>query len=278
MIIPEDIITSKIEGGKTPKEDMTDKKAILDKIVVDSNALTEGEIEKLLAGYQEHLLVQNHISADHSSADEEQEKHLDRLLELEAALDKDWSEVHKSEFIRILKKSQEGSPVILIKVLVELPNIPPEKVNRMIGDIDIRKQWDNVLSGMRIFGKIDDHVDHMYSVYKAPIGISNRDFCQRRIRMSNYKGVPYMIHFKSVNHEECPPVSSNVRANTIISGYIIRQSHIFKCGTAMTILTQTDIKGQVPTFVVNMAAARAPSSWCTNFMTNALKLIKEGKI
>lgn len=259
---------------------MKDKKKALDEVIIENEDITEDDIEKLLAGYLEHLLIEqnDHSNHSHSSDEEENDTYLDRLLELESAKDKDWTEVHNSEFIKILKTCQEGSPVILIKVYVQLPDIPPEKVYRMISDIEIRQKWDNVLSGMRIFGKVNDHVDHMYSVYKAPIGISNRDFCQKRTRAENYKSVPYMIHFRSVSHEECPPVKGTVRANTIISGYLIRESKDYEGGTDMTILTQTDIKGQVPTFVVNMAAARAPSSWCTNFRTNALTLMKAGKI
>jgi hypothetical protein len=213
-----------------------------------------------------------------SSLSEKQEKYLDRLLELESSNEQGWEEVHKSDYIKILKTSKADSPVVLIKVYVHLPEIPADKVYRMISDVEIRSKWDNVLSKLHVFGKVNEHVDHMYSLYKAPIGISDRDFCQRRIRASNYKEVPFIIHFKSVNHADCPPKGGVIRAHTHISGYIIRHSKRGSGCTDMTILTQTDIKGKVPTFIVNLAAAKAPSSWCSNFKESANRLIKEGRI
>lgn len=169
-------------------------------------------------------------------------KSLDRLLELEAWDVSEWEEAHKSEFIQIYKRKEEDSPVILIKAYSLMRDIPPEKVFRLIYDLDIRSEWDNVLSNMRIFGKINENVDHMYSLFKAPIGISNRDFCQKRTKSMGYKNTSFIIHFESVEHQECPPIKGTIRAHTYISGYIIRPSHKYPGSSEMTILTQTDIK------------------------------------
>jgi hypothetical protein len=248
---------------------------------------TRKELQTALEGF---------LEADHEADDEKQEaaenaakeeelknpdhlsKALDKMLELEALDVIDWTVVHESELIKVYKKKDDDSPVVLIKVYTSIPGVAPDKVFRLIYDLNIRKEWDNVLSDMRSFGKVSDDVDHMYSVYKAPIGISNRDFCQRRTKAKDYKGVPYMIHFESVTHPECPAVKKIVRAHTNISGYIIRPKKDKPNSTEMTILTQTDIKGQVPKAIVNLAAARAPSNWCKNFKKQADRLVKEGKI
>lgn len=169
-------------------------------------------------------------------------KALDRLLDLEAWDVKEWTEVHISKFIQVYKKKEEGSPVIMIKAYTQLENIPPEKVFRLIYDLDVRCKWDTTLHNLRIFGKINENTDHMYSLFKAPIGASNRDFCQRRTKSLGYKGTSFIIHFESVEHSECPPVKGNVRAHTYISGYIIRPSKTQIGSTEMTVLTQTDIK------------------------------------
>ena len=203
---------------------------------------------------------------------------LDRLLELDALDIKDWLAVHDSEYIRVFKRKEEDSPVVLIKVLATLDSIPPEKVFRLIYDLDIRREWDSVLSSMRTFDRLSEEIDHMYSVYKAPIGISNRDFCQRRTKAKNYKGVPYLIHLESVVNAECPQVKGIVRAHTTISGYIIRPGLKGTQSTEMTIFSQTDIKGKIPKTIINMAAAKAPASWCKNFKAHAEKLIKAGRI
>eukprot|EP01019_Chilodonella_uncinata_P004258 GABU01005149.1.p1 GENE.GABU01005149.1~~GABU01005149.1.p1 ORF type:complete len:422 (+),score=127.38 GABU01005149.1:65-1267(+) len=205
-------------------------------------------------------------------------KQLDKLLEIEAWDVSEWTEAHTSEFIQIYKRKEEDSPVILIKAYTLMRDILPEKVFRLIYDLDIRTEWDNVLSNMKIFGKVNENVDHMYSLYRAPIGISNRDFCQRRTKSVGYKGTAFIIHFESVDHPECPPLKGVIRAHTTISGYVIRPSTKFPGSTQMTIMTQTDIKGMVPKMIVNMAAAKAPSDWCKNFKKNADRLIKAGKL
>lgn len=169
-------------------------------------------------------------------------KALDRLIELEAWDVKDWTEVHISKSIQVYKKKEEGSPVILIKAYTQLENIPPEKVFRLIYDLDVRNKWDTTLHNLKVFGKINENADHMYSLFKAPLGASNRDFCQRRTKSMGYKGTAFIIHFESVEHPDCPPIKGNVRAHTYISGYIIRSSQKHIGSTEMTILTQTDIK------------------------------------
>lgn len=170
-------------------------------------------------------------------------KALDKLLEIEAWNVKEWTEVHISENIQVYKIKEEGSPVILIKAYAFLENIPPEKVFRLIYDLDIRNTWDTTLHNLRIFDKINDNVDHMYSLFKAPgIGVSDRDFCQKRTKSMGYKGTSFIIHFESVDHPECPPLKKAVRAHTSISGYIIRPSQKKLGSSEMTIMTQTDIK------------------------------------
>src|SRR3990167_8074032 len=104
-------------------------------------------------------------------------KSVDKLLTLEALDSKDWSTVHTSDHIKVLKMKDEASPAILIKVYVTFPDIPADKVFKLIYNLDLRREWDNLLSNLKIFGPVNESVDHMYSLYKAPIGISNRDFC-----------------------------------------------------------------------------------------------------
>jgi START domain len=170
-------------------------------------------------------------------------KALDKLLEIEAWDVKQWTEVHKSENIQVYKIKEEDSPVILIKAYAFFEDIAAEKIFRLIYDLEIRNTWDTTLHNMRLFDRINDNVDHMYSLFKAPgIGVSDRDFCQKRTKSMGYKGTSFIIHFESVDHTECPPIKKVVRAHTSISGYIIRPSQRKLGSSEMTIMTQTDIK------------------------------------
>ncbi len=54
------------------------------------------------------------------------------------------------------------------------------------------------------------------------------------------------------------------RAETILSGVIIRPDPEDANSTCLSLMLQTDIKGWIPHFVVNAFMARAPGNWQTN--------------
>ena len=57
---------------------------------------------------------------------------------------------------------------------------------------------------------------------KTTIGVSNRDFLQQRKVRKNFPNPGTItMHFKSVTHPKCPEKPKIVRAETLISGYII---------------------------------------------------------
>ncbi len=71
------------------------------------------------------------------------------------------------------------------------------------------------------------------------------------------------MHFKSTKHPKFPETSKVVRAETIISGYIL-EGVIDDTGaiaTKITIISQNDIKGVVPKSVINMIAGKGPKTW-----------------
>ena len=76
------------------------------------------------------------------------------------------------------------------------------------------------------------------------------------------------MHFKSVTHPKCPEKPKTVRADTLISGYIMEKviNSNGTCDTSLTIISQNDIKGIVPKAIVNMAAGKAPKQWVLNLI------------
>ncbi len=56
-----------------------------------------------------------------------------------------------------------------------------------------------------------------------------------------------------------PKQKNTVRSETIISGYLIKK--INDKYTHLTSISQTDIKGLVPYWIVNYAATKAPIAW-----------------
>jgi hypothetical protein len=56
-----------------------------------------------------------------------------------------------------------------------------------------------------------------------------------------------------MTHPSCPEKKGFIRAHSYIAGYVIRP---IGNDTSLTIMTQSDVKGIVPKYVVNYMAAR----------------------
>lgn len=110
----------------------------------------------------------------------------------------------------------------------------------------------------------------MYSYLKAPVFISDRDFVQKRTCYKNFGNIDFLIAFKSWEDVEVPPLKNVIRANTIISGYVIRALNPNQC--VLTVVSQTDIKGYIPKSLINAAAAKSPLDWIKRLET-ALNLL-----
>jgi hypothetical protein len=70
-----------------------------------------------------------------------------------------------------------------------------------------------------------------------------------------------IISFMSVTHPAVPPIKGNVRGETHIAGYVIKPNDEDPESTDICVLSQVDIKGLIPKFVVNLVAGKQPAEW-----------------
>ena len=87
------------------------------------------------------------------------------------------------------------------------------------------------------------------------------------------------MHFTSIDHPLMPVRRKVVRALTKISGYIIRPISDNRC--SLTIISQNDVKGLIPKFIVNKFSGRAPKQWVKNLIKGCdtyIADVKTGKI
>lgn len=145
-----------------------------------------------------------------------------------------------------------------------------EIVYQAIWDTSIRTKWDTLFNEFRI---VDSNPEYelLYYMIKTPFGITKRDWLQRRIQIRNYPEPDTLIlHFISMENEKMPPRKGVIRAETLISGYIIRPKTPTSC--TVTIISQNDIKGLIPKSIVNSLASKAPADWVNN-MKKGCKLV-----
>ena len=164
---------------------------------------------------------------------------------------------------KVYKRMVEGFPVILIKCLAHIP-YTKDVVFEAIANLEIRKQWDSVFSELKVVNHEGENgAEILFMIVKSPVFfISNRDFVQQRKMWKNFPtGKSHILHFISVENHECPPSKKNVRAETIISGYYMQDDPDNPEKSILGVLSQTDLKGNIPHVLVNKFAPKSSKNW-----------------
>ncbi len=122
---------------------------------------------------------------------------------------------------------------------------------------------------------IKKNIDIVYTYLKTPLMITDRDFLQKRITLYDYKDTDYILGFENYEDDEIPHKKGTIRAETIISGYLVRQ--LDEKFTTITIISKTDIKGYIPKYLINKAAAKNVLKWVKSYELGIRKF-EEGKL
>ena len=164
-----------------------------------------------------------------------------------------------------------------MKTHAKIDGIPPWVIFEVIANPDIRRLWDKAICNFEILEDIpSEGRSLLYYMVKTPIGVSNRDFLQQRKVKKDFPSPGTItMHFKSVvDDARCPEKPKTIRAETIISGYIIAPQG---CGggTELTVVSQNDIKGVIPLTLVNTGASKAPRQWVGNMLNACQEYMKK---
>ena len=174
-----------------------------------------------------------------------------------------YSKTIEEETKKVYKKHREGYDIILIKCQAKLP-YNKDVIFEAIANLEIRKKWDNVFSELKVINNNGENgAEILYMIIKSPVFfISDRDFIQQRKVWKNFPtDKSHMLHFISVETPECPVTKKYVRAETIISGYYIQDDPDKPGHSILGILSQTDIKGSIPIYLVNKFAPGSTKNW-----------------
>lgn len=166
------------------------------------------------------------------------------------------------------QSSSGASPPVLVRAYAKIPNISMANVFYHIMDPELRPKWDQNFSKFSLIPHAhDDECEILYCTINSPFGVTPRDFLQYRKSLVDANVATIMM--RSAEHEEKPPVSGYIRAESLISGYVIRQTGP---DCELFLMSQTDIKGLIPKWMVNMVAAKAPAQWVENLAKSCNKL------
>ena len=179
-----------------------------------------------------------------------------------------YSNVIDEKNCQVFKRMVEGYPVILIKCLAKMP-YNKDVVFEAISNLDIRKQWDSVFSELKVVNHEGENgAEILFMIIKSPVFfISNREFVQQRKMWKNFpSNKSHILHFISVENDECPPSKKNVRAETVISGYYMQDDPDNPGHSILGVLSQTDLKGNIPHVLVNKFAPKSSKNWVKSLL------------
>ena len=185
-----------------------------------------------------------------------------------------WDLTVSKPFIKVLRyiestaTSSGTSPPVLVRAYAKLPNTTMENVFYHISDTERRTDWDTTFARFSLVPNSNSpQCEVLYCMLNSPLGVTPRDFLQYRKTIVEADSITILM--RSAEHPQKPNAPGCIRAETYISGYVIRQT---ASGCDLFLMSQTDIKGLIPKWIVNMMAAKAPSQWVQNLMKSCSNL------
>ena len=181
---------------------------------------------------------------------------------------------------KVYKRMVEGIPVILIKCIAKIP-YSKDVIFEAIANLDIRKQWDSVFSELKVVNNEGENgAEILYMIIKSPVFVvSDREFVQQRKVWKNFPtNNSHILHFISVDNPSCPKNKKYIRAETIISGYYMKDDPDEPDHSILGVLSQTDLKGNVPHFLVNKFAPRSSKGWIKSLIKGCKIVLKNNFI
>ena len=209
--------------------------------------------------------------------DDKDLKYLIDLMNEKPTKENGYHNVVEEQNIHIFKRMIPGFDVILIKSLCTIP-YNKDIIFEAIANLEIRKKWDSVFSELKVVNHNGENgAEILYMIIKSPsFLVSDRDFVQQR---KIWKEFPtknsHILHFISVESPDCPLNKKYVRAETIISGYFIEDIPNQPNKSTLGIISQTDIKGRIPHWLVNKVAPKASKGWVVSLLKGCKMVLGE---
>lgn len=158
-------------------------------------------------------------------------------------------------------------------------------IRQVCCNVGIRREWETILYDIQAFDVAGD-MNYMktYYTYRSPrigpIGVADRDFLLSQDLVLDYPEKGMMtVYFKSIEDDRMPAMKGKVRATAHIQAFVCKPDQDPDTGKDVThvmLVTNIDINGLVPKWIVNIAARSAPAQWFVDCQ-RACDMFVEGK-
>lgn len=190
------------------------------------------------------------------------ESDIERLLSVESeSMEGSWSRVKKTKDAEVWRResSEEGYPPIT-KAVLQLEGVPFKKAVKLITDWKLRQEWDKTAAVVDVLDRIGNF-KVVYNCLKMPLFCTNRDVVLASLERYDSDQHCYILALRSTEHpmiQQAHNKSNVVRAETILSGTVIRPVGDGSESSTVTIITQMKLKGSAPEFMKNSYIAGNP--------------------
>jgi hypothetical protein len=179
-----------------------------------------------------------------------------------------WELVSEKDGIKVYRMEVPGSPLVAFKGVKVMP-VPITKVAQVILDEDTekKKEWIDMIKDFKIVQK-GTFESVTYSAYDLPWPMTDRDYVvQSNLKIDN-EANQVVIELKSVEHAKAPK-TIGVRAELVRSLYklVPRPGRT----TEVTVEIQTDPKGDLPKWLVNVIQKGWPANTLKKMEMQALR-------
>lgn len=148
----------------------------------------------------------------------------------------------------IWQKESGVSSIKMARVIGEFPEVSAGTVFDTLLDGKYRRIWDENMIADFEYCRLDDYNDVGYYSMRCPIPLKNRDFVNQR-SWRVYGDHQFVMFNHSVNIKALPLDKRFIRGISYITGFLIRSSGT---GCTCTYVTQTDPKGKIPSWLINL--------------------------
>lgn len=182
------------------------------------------------------------------------------LLEKERESTEGWDVCVERKEIRVAKV-QTGVGCITLRAWATLPNVKTCVAFYLFHNTLERVKWDKVFAAQEIIDANAQGSDVLYSLMKVP-GVTPRDFLQyRRSRVQEDGSI--LIVLRSAEHLDKQEDKNVIRAESYISGYVLRQGYEENGEPVLKIFLMScaDVKGLIPKWIISYFAPKKPGEW-----------------
>jgi len=195
-----------------------------------------------------------------------------------------WSMCSQGDSFDCFKSIDDSSGVVRTRTWAKIRGIPPQTLFHILYNNEARKSWDHHYAKFDTEWR-DGDLDIVDAVVTAPFGCANREFLEWRRCLklqADERKNKYVIYLRSWDDAKRggrPVRRGNVRAEVWLSGYIIQwwldEESGEVLGSDVMVMTQIDVKGLIPKYLVNALSSSGPKRWVKSVTSAAMSEIQD---